>query len=195
MACALRSDMVGIKAFEFCVEFRGKDAFLRGKLQRIGQRIVPLGEELLPVAAAALGTVGGCRFRLKPVFQVIAERPQQGLVGLGMETPHAVVFFLFFDQAQAALAGPGIEKQHADIHPLVADKVWRVSQDAIGAGPFSRRYSGVQSSGRSFSHGARPFRQIQFGNGWRFDLLASKIKSGTRARRRCSCSRSRSSAS
>jgi hypothetical protein len=95
MACALRRHMVGIKAFEFCVEVVGKDPFLRGKLQRIGQRIVPLGEELLPVAAAAIRTVGG--LRLKTVFQVIAERAQQGLIGLGMETPHAVVFVLFFE--------------------------------------------------------------------------------------------------
>src|SRR5882762_5457847 len=82
---------------------RGKDAFLRGQLQCIGQSIVPLAEELLPVAAAAVRTVGS--LGLKTVFQVIAERAQQCFIGLGMQPPDAVVLVLFFDQAQTAFVG------------------------------------------------------------------------------------------
>jgi len=52
--CALRGDVVGVEALKFGIEVCRKDAFLRGKLQCIGQSIVPLAEELLPVAAAAL---------------------------------------------------------------------------------------------------------------------------------------------
>src|SRR5258706_297114 len=51
---AHRGDVVGVEALKFGIEVCRKDAFLRGKLQCIGQSIVPLAEELVPVAAAAL---------------------------------------------------------------------------------------------------------------------------------------------
>jgi len=94
--------VVGVEALKFGIEVRRKDAFLRGQLQCIRKRIVPLAEEPLPVASAALRTIGGFRFRFrfKTVFQVIAKRAQQCFIGPGMEPPDAVVLVLFFDQAQ-----------------------------------------------------------------------------------------------
>ena len=91
----LRGDGVAVEALQFSVEVHGKDTFLRGKLQGVGQSVVPLAEELLPVVAAAIRTVGGCR--LKTVFQVIAERAQQHFIGLRMEPPDAVVLVLFLN--------------------------------------------------------------------------------------------------
>ena len=79
--CALRGYGVAVEALQFSVEVHGKDTFLRGKLQGVGQSVVPLAEELLPVVAAAIRTVGGCR--LKTVFQVIAERAQQHFSACG----------------------------------------------------------------------------------------------------------------
>jgi len=93
--CALRGYGVAVEALQFSVEVHGKDTFLRGKLQGVGQSVVPLAEELLPVVAAAIRTVGGCR--LKTVFQVIAERAQQHFIGLRMEPPDAVVLVLFLN--------------------------------------------------------------------------------------------------
>jgi len=108
---------------------------LRGKLQGVGQSVVPLAEELLPVAAA-IRTVGGCP--LKTVFQVIAERAQQHFIGLRMEPPDAVILVLFFDQAQPAFSGLGIEGQDTNVQPLVSNKVRGIAEDAVGAGSFSR---------------------------------------------------------
>src|SRR2546426_1018549 len=98
---ALHGDVIGVEALQFGIEVGGKDPFLRGKLQGIGQRIVPLAQELLPGMVTAV--------RDSAVFSFM-------------------------------------------VH-------------------------------------------IQFGNGWRLHLLASRIRSGTRRRRWCSCSSSRSSAS
>jgi hypothetical protein len=195
---ALHGDVVGVQALQFGVEVRGKDAFLRGQLQRVGQRIVPLAQHFLPVGAAAVRAVG--RHRLKAVFQVISQRAQQGFVGLGMQAPDAVEFLLFFDQAQPAFAGAGIKEQDPDVHPLVADEIRRVSQDAVGAGFFPRQFARAPGFDGAFIHDSHPavssfMIHVQFGNGWRLDLLACRIKSGTRWRRRCSCSSSRSTAS
>ena len=87
----LRGDGVAVEALQFSVEVHGKDTFLRGKLRGVGQSVVPLAEELLPVVAAAIRTVGGCR--LKTVFQVIAERAAafhrlaEGVAGCGCTRP------------------------------------------------------------------------------------------------------------
>jgi len=136
--------VVGVEALKFGIEVRRKDAFLRGQLQCIRKRIVPLAEEPLPVASAALRTIGGFRFRFrfKTVFQVIAKRAQQCFIGPGMEPPDAVVLVLFFDQAQPAFAGLGIEDQDAEVHPLVANKIRQpgskqfIDQDAAVLGLF-----------------------------------------------------------
>jgi len=149
--------VVGVEALKFGIEVRGKDAFLRGQLQCIGQSIVPLAEELLSVAAAAVRTVGS--LGLKTVFQVIAERAQQCFIGLGMQPPDAVVLVLFFDQAQTAFAGLGIEDQDADVHPLVANEIRGVTEDAVGARSFSRRGSGTQRFDGLFIHGSHPVRK------------------------------------
>jgi hypothetical protein len=130
---------------------------LRGKLQGVGQSIVPLAEELLPVGAAALRTVGG--FRLKAVFEVIAERAEQRFIGLGMEPPDAVVFILFFNQAQPAFAGAGIEEQDTDIHPLVTNKIRGVAEDAVSAGSFTRRCPGAPRFDSIFIHDSHPVRE------------------------------------
>jgi len=89
---------------------------------------------LLPIAGLALPAVDGCR--LKPVFQIIANRTEEQFVGPGMKASHAPELILFFDHAQPAFAGLRIEEQHADIHPLVADQVRCVPQNAVGAGSF-----------------------------------------------------------
>ena len=122
-----------------------------------GQSIVPLAEELLPVAAAAVRTVGS--LGLKTVFQVIAERAQQCFIGLGMQPPDAVVLVLFFDQAQPAFAGLGSEDRDADVHPLVANEIRGVTEDAVGARSFSRRGSGTQRFDGLFIHGSHPVRK------------------------------------
>jgi len=160
---ALQSDVVGVEVLQFGVEVCREDALLRGKLQRIGQGVVPLAKEPLPVGGSAIRTVNG--HRPKAVFEIIAERAQQSLVSLRMEPPDAVVLVLFFDQSQAALAGAGIEEQHADVHPFVANKIWRVAKDAVSAGFFPGRYSGARRFNRVFIHDSHPV--------WKWPAIAS----------------------
>ncbi len=57
---ALHRDVVGIKPLQLGVEVRGMHSFLRGQLQRIGERFIPLAEELQPAGAAAIRTLGSC---------------------------------------------------------------------------------------------------------------------------------------
>ncbi len=146
--------MIGIKTLQLGIEVGGEDPFLRGQLQRVGQRIVPLAQELLPVDNTAVRSIG--RHRLKTVFQIIAKRAQQCFISLRMQPPYTVVLVSFFDQAQPALARPGIKEQNPDIHPLVANEIGSVAVDAVGAGAFSRRWSGTERFDRVLIHGSHP---------------------------------------
>ena len=131
----LQCNVIGIQFFEFGIQIFGEGALLRSELQGIGKRIIPLGQQGLPIAGIAGFSIGG----LKAVLQMVAESAQQPLIRLRMKPPDAVIFVRLFDQAQAAFAGLRSKNQDADIDPLIAEEVRRVAEYAVGEGTFSRR--------------------------------------------------------
>ncbi len=123
-----------------------------GELQCVGECIVPLGQHGQPIAAIPGVSIHG----LKAVLKVVAETPQQSFVGLRMEPSDAVVLFLFLNQAQTAFARFGSKNQNANVHPLIANKVRRVAEHAVGKRAYSRRCIVRFSLGRGFAHGSLP---------------------------------------
>ncbi len=136
--------MVGVQPLQLGVEILRENPFPGGQLQRVRQRVIPLCQQLLPVAP--LGHVPGVP---KPVLEVIAQPAQQALIRRGMQPTHARKFLLVLDQAQPALAACGVEEQDADIYPFVSDEVGGVTENDVHTDAF-RGYS------RSFRHGSHP---------------------------------------
>jgi hypothetical protein len=175
---ARHSHMIVKQALDLGVEVGSERALRRRKLQSVGERGVPFDEDFFPVARARPGQGRGC----KAAFQIFLQRAEQS----------------FVLPVQAPLTAGRIEDQNADVDPLVSHP-----------GPACSAVRNTRSFCRGRWPAARavvfPFRRflaylqfgahLQFGSGWRLLFFASSSNSGTHARRRCSCSTSRSSAS
>ncbi len=70
----------------------------------MGERLVPFGQQLLPIAAGARRSVRG----LKAVFQIVAERAQERFIGLGMKPPQ---YLKVGDVVELGIEGLGESRQ------------------------------------------------------------------------------------
>src|SRR2546430_543923 len=131
----LQRHMIAVQALQFGVEVLRQRALLRGELQSIGKRVVPLGKQSLPIVAAPSLP----NYRLKAVLQVVAQPQQQGFVSLRMQPVHTVQLLLVFDQSQPPFPRLRSKKQDTDVDPFVPHQIRRIAQDAVGKDALVRR--------------------------------------------------------